>query len=246
MMKLAAAVPTAGKTTLAALLAATGSVHAIEPFLVELNASGLGGLDGGEWDLDGDTQSDFSARLYIDYYSVANARWGRALNGDFSFLFATNGQVANLVSDPSFEIGEVLVGGFAFQSVPGSVTLRSFVTTSTNKGLGNLLTNPQGTVSGPGSGASGVVGFRFRPDDADPRYYYGQAILTVSVNGGSLVAAMTIDGNFNENRGEAILADGSAPIPEPASVATGLSALALGAAGLRRWRKHRLEQVAEA
>ncbi|ADE53165.1 hypothetical protein [Coraliomargarita akajimensis] len=82
-------------------------------------------------------------------------------------------------------------------------------------------------LSGWTSGVSGYFGFRF--DSGGTKYGWAQA--TVTANSG-----VTITEWAYEDSGASIEVG---VVPEPAGAATGLGLLALGAAGVRRWRGHR-------
>jgi len=59
-------------------------------------------------------------------------------------------------------------------------------------------------------------------------------------SGISLLAVDGVTGAWNETPGGAITAGEVSAIPEPATVASGLALLALGAAGVREMRRRRL------
>ncbi|WOO39811.1 hypothetical protein [Rubellicoccus peritrichatus] len=79
------------------------------------------------------------------------------------------------------------------------------------------------------SGESGYIGFQFRPAGTT-LYGWAEVILTEGGDTGTfeIVQWAYEDTGANIQTGA---------VPEPAAVATGLGVLALGAAGLRRWRK---------
>lgn len=81
------------------------------------------------------------------------------------------------------------------------------------------------------SGESGYIGFQFRP--ASTTFYgWAEVILTEGGDTGTFEIVQWAYDNTGAN-----IQTGA--IPEPAVVATGLGALVLGAAGLRRWRSRR-------
>lgn len=87
------------------------------------------------------------------------------------------------------------------------------------------------------SGEQGYIGFRFKPTAGE--FVYGWASVTITPGfGGSLTVTEWAfdDSGASIHVGQTVA---SAAVPEPAGVAAGLGALALGAAGLMRWRRHR-------
>ncbi|WOO39810.1 hypothetical protein [Rubellicoccus peritrichatus] len=85
-------------------------------------------------------------------------------------------------------------------------------------------------VAGFTSGESGYIGFQFNPSGSLVLYGWAEVILT---EGGATGTFEIVQWAY-DNTGANIQ---TGAIPEPATIATGLGALALGAAGLRRWRK---------
>lgn len=77
------------------------------------------------------------------------------------------------------------------------------------------------------SGESGYFGFKFKTDT--PLYGWARATFTEGANGG-----VTIHEWAYEDSGAPIQVGA---IPEPETAVLGLAGLALGAAGLRRWRR---------
>jgi MYXO-CTERM domain-containing protein len=86
------------------------------------------------------------------------------------------------------------------------------------------------------SGASTYIGFQFNPSGT---VLYGWADVTLT-NGGSY-GTFTVNSWAYDTLGNSILTGQTVatPVPEPASYAVGLGALALGAAALRRRRQAR-------
>lgn len=82
------------------------------------------------------------------------------------------------------------------------------------------------------SGTTTYIGFRFTPAGTT---LYGWAEVTLT-NGGNF-GAFTLHSWAYDDTGAAITAGQTSAIPEPASIATGLGALAMGAAALRRKRR---------
>jgi len=87
-------------------------------------------------------------------------------------------------------------------------------------------------ASGFATGVSGYIGFKFTPDAT---VLYGWASVTMTTT--APYAIRTINEWAHDTSGAAIQVGQTSAIPEPATTAAGLGLLALGAAGLRRWRK---------
>lgn len=85
------------------------------------------------------------------------------------------------------------------------------------------------SASGFTSGEIGYMGFRFNPSGSLVLYGWAEVILTDGGDSGTFEVVRWAYDNTGANI--------QTPVPEPATTAMGLGALALGAAGLRRWRK---------
>ncbi|WOO43689.1 PEP-CTERM sorting domain-containing protein [Rubellicoccus peritrichatus] len=79
------------------------------------------------------------------------------------------------------------------------------------------------------SGESGYMGFQFNPSGSLVLYGWAEVILTEGGDSGTFEVVQWAYDDSGANI--------QTPVPEPATAALGLGALALGAAGLRRWRK---------
>jgi hypothetical protein len=86
------------------------------------------------------------------------------------------------------------------------------------------------------SGTPAFVGFSFTEKGTT---CYGWASITITE--GASVSTITVNEWAYEDSGAAITVGA---VPEPAQTAVGLGALALGAAGLRRWRKNKAAKAA--
>ena len=84
------------------------------------------------------------------------------------------------------------------------------------------------------SGVSTYIGFQFKPSGT---MLYGWANVTLTA-GGSFGSFVINEWAYDDS-GSSIQAGQTSAVPEPATYALGLGALALGAAGLRRWRKQK-------
>jgi hypothetical protein len=90
------------------------------------------------------------------------------------------------------------------------------------------------------NGTVGYIGFSFQHNS---KTCYGWASITVTENAGNM-GTVTINSWAFENNGGNIIVGDAGAVPEPAEAALGLGALALGAAGLRRWRKAKAAKAA--
>lgn len=97
--------------------------------------------------------------------------------------------------------------------------------------------NIGGNVDGFSSVAASFVGFRFEIDDGIENgddTHYGWVEMTPTFGVGNSIEFHRWA--YNSIAGEAIQIGQTSAVPEPATAATGLGLLALGAAGLRRQR----------
>ena len=91
------------------------------------------------------------------------------------------------------------------------------------------------------SETNGYIGFRFTTNGGTPFYGWAEVVLNTSTDEFSILQwAYEDDGSIDSGLTGAGNGSIRTPIPEPAEVVTGLAALALGTAGVRRWRKHKL------
>ena len=86
------------------------------------------------------------------------------------------------------------------------------------------------------SGVSTYIGFKFEPSDDDAELY-GWA--NVTLTNGNGFGTFVINEWAYDDSGSSIQAGQTSAVPEPATYALGLGALALGAAGLRRMRQRK-------
>jgi hypothetical protein len=209
-------------TTLASLVAASSAqASIINGAAVAISASANGGLDSqsSNWDIDGNSSNEtrfvvqhHTYNYYSQTYITASIKSGSTAVAPFGFL--KSGSALKAVSENS-SVGSP--GLFATE-----LRLRR---TSFGSTYSTLLT--QGTPSPI------TVGFRF---DRDGATHYGVADLSYTFSPGS-EAILNLDNvSWNDVAGQGITGGRSA-VPEPASAATALGLLALGAAGLRRMRK---------
>ncbi|MGJ3241771.1 MAG: hypothetical protein ACFE0O_02270 [Opitutales bacterium] len=219
--------------TLSGLFAVSALPGAINHFSMPIQSLDSNGTTTTDWDVDQDSTADFSFNKsvsgttiksgYFDsylssyvtttsYYTTTYAFHDLAGNGQNSLL--KSGYLLNL--NPGEQVGPLATG-----------SPRSFAGQAT-------LFYSSGSLYPPGfsSGVTGYIGFRFGgtgPTDS----HYGWARITLTESG-FLGDAVIHEWAYNTVAGASIAVGA---IPEPETAAAGLGALALGAAGLRRWRK---------
>ncbi|MGJ3241770.1 MAG: hypothetical protein ACFE0O_02265 [Opitutales bacterium] len=211
--------------TLTGLFAAGSLPGAIVYFSTPVESLDSNGAGMTVWDVDGSapdefvlgrststtTTSTFNATLgtYITYTSISHFNYLSGTGND-GRLLRPGGDLSNLAYGAN--VGPSVTTGFGF----GVLLLSN----------GNL-TNPNFS-----DGVSGYIGFRF--GDSDPNLAnYGWARITLTENG-TFGDAVIHEWAYNTVAGASIAVGA---IPEPETAAAGLGALALGVAGLRRWRK---------
>ncbi|WOO39809.1 hypothetical protein [Rubellicoccus peritrichatus] len=181
---------------------------------------GLGQNNFGSWDIDGSglTQLDwiaFSTYFLLDpgAYSMFPVR-----TGDLTYLASLT---FNYTVSSSNNIDFNPVGGPNLRSLNGVAGAYDFVDFTT--------------------GQPSYFGFMFvteRDGDGNPTLLAGWARTTIYKAIDSNPAGLVIhEWAYEDTPGQSIRVGQTTNVPEPAAVATGLGALALGAAGLRRWRK---------
>ncbi len=124
-------------------------------------------------------------------------------------------------------------GVFHFSAGGGAGKLFSYRTWSVPHFQGNFQPpSANGFVNG-------YVGFKSFPDAS--HHYYGWVRVHVTANAGrpNNVSLLAVNGIYGAYALNGITA-GATAIPEPASMATGLALFALGAVGVREFRKRRL------
>ena len=175
----------------------------------------------------------------------ANATYAWELGGDYNVLLATLREDTNLASHSiRLRFKSTLgVGDFVAVSSKNSnikaLALGYNVNNAANFTSTNCILmakNTLNSVSGFTSGTASYIGFKFVSGTTT---YYGWALITLAT--GSTYGTVTISEWAYSD--ETILV-GQTAVPEPAETAAGLGALALGAAGLRRWRKGKTAKAA--
>ena len=120
-----------------------------------------------------------------------------------------------------------LLGLAASQSINGG---RSF----DNSFDSILYSGSLANVANITSGVSTYIGFRFNPSGTE---LFGWA--NVTLTNGNGFGTFVINEWAYDDTGASIQTGQTSAVPEPATYAAGLGLLALGAAGLRRWRKQK-------
>lgn len=192
------------------------------------------------WDINGDGTVDFvwTASSGVLESSI-NIKWGNAIGGNTSnaLLGVFHGPVVldnqkpiNLNSNAYIGYNPTSSRFWVFKS---NSTLKllsdgEFSTTFNVVGLSSI--NLWG-----GATATGILGFRFYIPGSGTHYAW--ASITATGKDFSVDPFITINEWAYESTPGIPIPAGA--VPEPETIGTGLGALALGAAGLRRWRKRR-------
>ncbi|WOO40301.1 hypothetical protein [Rubellicoccus peritrichatus] len=208
---------------------------------------GLTSFSGSSWDIDNDGQADAEFRPRGDPFSVM---LGVAGTNTFQWVADTTvlspgGTVRrgplNLTAAYIVRpFGNWESGNFATSSKAVALVNGADNSFKNILGFKAVENGPYAYVSQTASGQyipgslSGTIGFRFKRGSDD--YQHGWATLVVSnfETGYAVITEWAY-----EDSGAPIVAGSITPIPEPTIVATSLGVLALGAAGLHRWRKLR-------
>lgn len=181
---------------------------------------GSGGNFQVDWDIDDDGNTDFRLQHYVNTNNQ-QLLWLRA----FKF-------VGTAISNGS----EAFVGGTntLYRLATGYIVSAgaAFNNTTPAQFVDNYL------LAGGLQEGQNYIGFRFLDDGDSGTVLYGWA--NINVSNSSNTFQMT-EWAYETSGGSIEV---GATVPEPASVALGLGALSLGAAGLRRWRKSKCESEA--
>jgi len=111
-----------------------------------------------------------------------------------------------------------------------------------HRSTGGANNFPFAPAAGAGQHATGYIGFKTAGNQ------YGWLKIQVMNNGRGVPTIVNFeqgtDGLYGQIGDSTVVTDGVSAIPEPASVASGLGLLALGAAGVREMRRRRATQSA--
>lgn len=188
-----------------------------------------------------------------DAIIVTNSDLGLA---GFTVSDATNSQIDWNIDGDDGGIAELQVVTSAYSDF---ISLTSFQNDFSVGVLGNLLLNvsagnPVGEIGGFSggelrtvlalgsfaraygftSGESGYIGFRFTPNDT---ILHGWAEIVLTEDSGGTGSFQVVQWAFEDSGADILVGATSSAVPEPATTAAGLGLLALGAAGVRRWRQ---------
>lgn len=207
--------------SLSALFAATGSADAAIKMSTTVGAGLTPPATEGVtlWDVDGDGTNDFGLnnnygfRALFTANDTANRAVANKTHGIHLFALQT-----------SFTIGPTLNAAYTFKKLDYAL---------------EVLFTDYGELYGAAAEAGfaidtpSFIGFRFKISGS---FHYGWATLTPTA--GPIGQGITItEGYYEDVADTPIMAGDTGAVPEPEVAAVGLGALALGAAGLRRWRK---------
>lgn len=181
------------------------------------------------WDIDGNNTQVYSKVTFSTIPSNSTARFFKSqtsaefvIRGQFPIMLGAQWQrtassTRASVQTATFSSAANLGSGYVLGT-------SNFQNAQPTAGFG-YIRGPQFATDTPG-----YLGFRFS-HDGGASYHYGYAVVTLKAD------SLLVDGWAYESNADTAITVG--PIPEPAGIATGLAALALGAAGLRQWRKRK-------
>jgi MYXO-CTERM domain-containing protein len=207
-------------TTVASLAALAGASQANAVIISNTNGFTVGNNNTNtvDWDIDGAGGPELSV---IPYYSDSSYNAVDLVGFNNAF-----GIVGALVSTST---GEPLTP--AMSNLGYSAQVTSGLAFQTGNFFSLVDDGAIGLPIGFTAGESGFIGFTFNPSGT-VLYGWAEVILT---EGGTAGNVEVVQWAY-EDSGASI----TTPVPEPASTALGLGALALGAAGLRRTRARKV------
>lgn len=246
----AAMLATAGALAATGTVSAQATIHDITGFDSVTYFSTLGPISGAPHLEIPDGQT--SAYLGIGTQNGLGMKWFVIMRGDVAGSYGVvkgqmlstqlaGGWVADANGIAKLRPGGQLIGHTRFTGEGGSAAW-AIVATFQNSGAFRAV----------GGAASGYIGFKNVPDAS--HVYYGWLKVKVTSDGNGLPVSVDVVANSHGNYGAYGLASTgivagqdsiSTPVPEPATVATGLGLCALGAMGVREWRRRRAAQKAE-
>ncbi|WOO39818.1 hypothetical protein [Rubellicoccus peritrichatus] len=206
----------AATVTVTSLIAASSAQGSIQYFdnSHEFNA-GFGSNAATPWDIDGNPDG------------IAEAQW--------NFF---GGTYMGLNAGTVFSYGPIaFVTTFsALVNTPPPLYVTAYLPFQSSVVSALIASGEFNKLDGFTSGVAGYMGFRLPPEDMGGNTRLGWAEVTFYDDTNPSGIGVTVHRWAFEDDGSSIQVGA---IPEPTAVATGLGALAMGAAGLRRWRKQK-------
>ncbi len=205
---------TASIGTITSLLAASSATGTIITN-TDLGLSGFkvgdGGLSSMAWNID----NSGAAELLVETFTCT-------CGSKFIDLYNFQNDFKVLVNDTNS--ASYVVG------LPKSVTVSNSLLAFTGSSFaGILISGSLGYVSNIFDGMPAYIGFKFNPLGTE---LFGWARIRLTESPGNFGTFEVLEWAYDDS-GDPI------HVPEPATTALGLAGLAMGAAGLRRWRKRR-------
>ena len=180
----------------------------------------------------------FNTPITSDNTTVGDVAWDIDGDGGVEAILINSGSIIGSFSKNLTALG----GNFYVMSDSGSLLATNaagqtiydgkFTARITSLFLSGSLEN----TASISSGVSTYIGFKFEPSDDDAELY-GWA--NVTLTNGNGFGTFVINEWAYDDSGSSIQAGQTSAVPEPATYALGLGALALGAAGLRRMRQRK-------
>lgn len=193
---------------------------------------GVLGTSGADAIVHFDNSNAFSA----GFGDTSNIPWNiDGIGGNEIQFSVTNGTQTIYLNNAANAFGALLSpSGITMPNRATSYVVGPSVTGPFNTGFAMLRSNSAYDIGGFADNVAGYFGFRFTPNATT---LYGWASITFEFGPGG---GLTVNEWAYEQTGAPIQVGA---VPEPAVAAAGLGALALGAAGLRRWRKSKTKKV---
>ncbi|WOO39819.1 hypothetical protein [Rubellicoccus peritrichatus] len=200
--------------TLTSLVAASSAQGIIQYFDTSNEFSaGLGSNGITPWDIDGNPDG------------LADARWNVV------------GSYMGLIGGSAYGYGGPFAALVTFDSLlnlPVNETITAYQPFEASGASALIVSGEFNNLADFTSGVSGYMGFRLPKEDMEGNIKLGWAEVTFYNDSNPSGIGVTVHRWAFQDDGSNIQVGA---IPEPATIATGLGALAMGAAGLRRWRK---------
>lgn len=219
-------------TTLASLVAASSAqASIINGAAVAISASANGGYDSetSNWDIDGNSSNETWFNVNANYSTTSTSFSTSSSSSSSTWTYRSASiRSSNRVTPFGF-----LTSGSALKAVSSNSTVGSQGTFKAGLSLSGMSSSINSNLLTSETPLAITVGFRF---NRNGNTHYGVADLSYTFSPGSEASLNLNNVSWNDVAGQGITGGRSA-VPEPASAATALGLLALGAAGLRRMRK---------